>query len=116
MSSRYVETAVERLYLDARIIQLVGVGGRKRLHVAPMRDDQGELTHPTHTLGLRNLFLVRLQCGQHPVLDKLVHLLWGGTPYERLGVQRVVQNAPYRFKICVVFDPLNEVVFARLPP
>ena len=26
--------AVEQLYLDTRIIQLVGMGGRKRLHVA----------------------------------------------------------------------------------
>ena len=99
-SSREVETAVERPYLEARIIQLVGMGGRMRLHVAPMPGDTGR----AYTLNsTRNLFLVRLQCRQHPFLDKLVYLLgWTRLINKRLGVQQVVQKAPYRFKIRVI--------------
>ena len=66
-----------------------------------------------HTLGLCNLFLVRLQSGLHPFLDKLVHLL-RRTPNKRLGIQEVVQNPPYWLKVRVPFDPLDEVVLPAL--
>ncbi len=75
--------------------------------------DTGSLHSQLHTLGFYNLFLVRFQSRRHPFLDKLVHLL-GCTPNKRLGVQQVVQNPPYRFKIRVVFDPLDEVVLSAL--
>ena len=42
-----------------------------------------------------------------------MHLL-GRTPDKRLGVQQVVQDPPYGFKVRVLLDPLDEVVLPAL--
>ena len=66
-----------------------------------------------YTLRLFNLFLVWPQSGLHPFFHKLLHLL-RRTPDKRLGIQQVVQDPPYRLEVCVISNPLDEVVLAAL--